>query len=71
MDEWQHMKLQSKDGQLSFYLNDELALQTPFQGAEGKIMGLIFTFSGRGSVDYIRLKSANDSILYGEEFDSP
>ena len=70
MDEWQQLKLESKDGQLSFYLNEELAVQTPFQGAEGKIMGLIFTFTGQGSVDFVRLKNTEGQLIYSEDFDA-
>ena len=71
MDEWQHLKLESKDGQLSFFLNDELALQVPYQGTLGKIMGLTFTFTGKGSVDYVRLKNIEGDMVYSEEFESP
>ena len=71
MDEWQQLKLVSKGGQLSFFLNDELALQTDFQGTLGKIMGLVFTFTGQGSLDYVRLKNIEGKVVYSEEFDTP
>ena len=69
MGQWQQLKIVSNEGQLSFYLNEELALQTSYQGAEGKIMGLIFTFSGKGSVDYVRLKNGQGKLYYSEYFD--
>ncbi|TAI47758.1 hypothetical protein [Flagellimonas allohymeniacidonis] len=71
MDEWQILKVISKDGFLQVYLNGEFAYEMPFPDATGKIMGLIFTFTGKGVIDYVSLKDLNGKILYSDEFDNP
>lgn len=68
MAEWQTIKLVSADGQLKCYLNDQLALERPFVGATGRIMGLVFTFTGRGLVDYVRLENLEGQVMYEDDF---
>ncbi|NAY91862.1 hypothetical protein GTQ34_08030 [Muricauda sp. JGD-17] len=69
MKEWQTLKIIGKNQFLEIHLNDVLVLQTPLKGTSGKIMGLIFTFTGKGVVDYVYLKDLNGKILYSDEFD--
>lgn len=68
MSEWQNIKLVSSNKQLKYYLDGILALDQPFEGERGKIMGLIFTFTGKGAVDYINLKNLEGVEIYSEDF---
>ncbi|WP_222982185.1 hypothetical protein [Flagellimonas meishanensis] len=69
MNEWQTLKIISRNQSLEIFLNGVLAIKTPFTGTSGKIMGLIFTFTGKGAVDYVSLKDLNGKIVYSDEFD--
>lgn len=68
MSEWQTIRLVSSNQRLKYYLNDELALDTDFKGERGKIMGLIFTFTGKGAVDFVRLNNLEGEKVYSEDF---
>lgn len=68
LDEWQTIKIICHEGTFKLYLNDILATETEFAGATGKIMGLVFTFTGKGAIDYVSLKDINGKVLYSDEF---
>ncbi len=70
LTEWQTIRLVSSGQRLKFYRNGQLILDTPFEGTEGRIMGIVLTFSGRGVVDYFRLKDLKGDLIYTEEFQS-
>ncbi|MEM9868806.1 MAG: hypothetical protein AAF765_14020 [Bacteroidota bacterium] len=68
MDEWQHLKIISNNNIVQFYINDTLCLENQFTGAQGDIMGLIFTFTGSGSLDYVYLKDLEGNTRYADDF---
>lgn len=70
MDEWQILKIVSKNQTLEVHLNDVLAFQAPTERTFTNIMGMIFTFTGKGIIDYVSLKDLNGEILYSDEFEN-
>ncbi|UII81807.1 hypothetical protein [Flagellimonas sp. CMM7] len=69
LSEWQTIRLVSSNKRLKYYLNNTLALDQPFEGDRGQIMGLILTFTGKGAVDYVYLKNLDGAKVYSEDFD--
>ncbi len=70
MEEWQILKIISKNQSLEVYLNDALAFRAPMERTATKVMGMIFTFTGKGIIDYVSLKDLNGEILYSDAFDN-
>lgn len=66
--EWQDLKVQVVNKQVGIFLNGQLVFRTSFKKDFGKIMGLIFTFTGPGSVDYVRVKDIHGKLKYSDEF---
>lgn len=68
LSEWQHIRLQVEQQQLSVYRNDSLVFQTSFQQDAGKVAGLRYRFRGAGSVDYVRLLDENQKVVFQDDF---
>ncbi len=68
VSQWQHIRLQVEQQQLSVYRNDSLVFQTNFQQDAGKVAGLRYQFRGTGSVDYIRLRDENQAVIFQDDF---
>jgi len=68
LSEWQHIRLQVEQQQLSVYRNDSLIFQTSFQQDAGKVAGLRYRFRGTGSVDYVRLLDENQAVIFQDDF---
>ncbi|UII77891.1 hypothetical protein LV716_09000 [Flagellimonas sp. HMM57] len=70
LSEWQDIRLESSNGRFKYFLNDALAIDEPFEDDRGKVMGLILTFTGKGAVDFVRLKNGEGEVVYTEGFDN-
>ena len=68
LSQWQHIRLQVEQQQLSVYLNDSLIFQTSFQQDAGKVAGLRYRFRGTGSVDYVRLLDERQEVVFQDDF---
>lgn len=68
LSQWQHIRLQVEQQQLSVYRNDSLVFQTSFQQDAGKVAGLRYQFRGTGSVDYVRLLNENQEVVFQDDF---
>ena len=66
--QWQDFEWITKDKKVQLRLNGQEVLSTHFVEDYGDIVGLIYTFSGSGSVDYIRMSDHNGEKVYQEEF---
>jgi hypothetical protein len=65
---WQDLKITNTKKNATIFLNDQNIHNLQYKKDFGKIVGLIFTFNGPGSVDYIRLKTVTGETVYNEEF---
>ena len=68
LSEWQHIRLQVVQQQLSVYRNDSLVFQTILQQDAGKVAGLRYRFRGTGAVDYVRLLDENQNVVFQDDF---
>lgn len=66
--QWQTLRIKNENKEATIYLNGEAAMQLKYSKEFGEIKGIIFTFSGPGSVDYVRMKSPKGATSYQEEF---
>jgi len=65
---WQRFRLIINNGRAKIYLNDKLVRDMSVDTGRGGIMGLIFTFTGNGVIDYVRLQDLESNQSYTEEF---
>jgi len=65
---WQRFRLIINNGRAKIYLNDKLVRDMSVDTGRGGIMGLIFTFTGNGVIDYVRLQDLESNQSYMEEF---
>ena len=60
--EWQNLEIKTINKSVEVILNDSLIFETKFKEDFGKIVGIIYTFSGPGSVDYLNLRPTLDAF---------
>jgi hypothetical protein len=68
--QWQHLQIQVVNKQAVIYLDEQLVYRISFKKDFGKIVGLVYNFTGTGAIDYVRLKNKENKVVYGDEFDS-
>jgi len=68
MDEWQKIKITSKENKTIISLNDEKVKTVVFTKESGKLKYIHYIFKGYGKVDYVRLSDTNGKIIYSENF---
>jgi len=60
------VRVESKNGKGTVYLNDKLAYTVSHDVVEAKIIGFDFSFQGTGSIAYVKL--SNGTIKYEDDF---
>ena len=68
--QWQKLRIENNNKNASVFLNDTEAIRLHYNRDFGKIVGLIFSFNGLGSVDYINVKDVNGHVVYNDDFQS-
>ena len=66
--QWQDIELHIRDKRAQIKINQELAFQEHFQIDFGNIMGLIFLFDGKGSIDYVHLSDSDGITKFEDDF---
>lgn len=66
--QWQKLRIENKNKTATVFLNDVQVVQLPYNKDFGKIVGLVYTFNGIGSVDYIDVKDVNGKSIYHDDF---
>ena len=66
--QWQSIAWVTDNGQVTVRLNDNIVFEDVFEGDFGKIVGVICSFTGPGSIDYFRLKNLAGESVYTDEF---
>lgn len=69
LNNWQHLQIKVEHKQATVYLDEQPVHSISFKNDFGKIMGLTYSFSGTGAIDYVRLKNEAGKIVYDDEFD--
>ena len=67
--QWQRLQVKVSDKTATIYLAEEPVYTVTFKEDFGKVVGLVYNFSGNGAVDFVRLKNGAGKEVYGEEFD--
>ncbi len=67
--DWQNLRIRSENKKVTIFLNGNSIYELQYQKDFGKIKGLIYTFTGAGSVDFLRVKNLNDDIVYADDFE--
>ena len=65
---WQTLRIRNNNRSATIYLNEQKIFELRYQKDFGAIKGLIFTFTGGGSVDFVRLQNCSGTKSYYEEF---
>jgi hypothetical protein len=66
---WQQLRIKNKNKNVSIILNDLAIHALQYQNDFGKVKGIILTFTGPGSVDFLRFKNVKGEVVYADEFE--
>jgi hypothetical protein len=66
--EWQVFQIKNQNKKTTLLLNGVPVHELAYKKDFGKIKGIIYTFTGRGSVDFIRLKNLQGAPVYEDDF---
>jgi hypothetical protein len=55
--------------QATIYLDEKPVYTITFKDDFGKIMGLNYSFTGTGAIDYVQLKNGDGNLVYENGFD--
>ncbi len=67
LSQWVTVKTEVKNQKGQIYINGNLAYESPWNSSE-KIVGMIFRFQGAGSIDHVRLATADDEHVFEDSF---
>jgi hypothetical protein len=68
LHEWQHLQIQIVNKQARIYLDEQPVYTINFKNDFGKVVGLVYNFTGMGAVDYVKLKNGENKLVYEDEF---
>jgi hypothetical protein len=66
---WQHLQIQVANKQATIYLDEQPVYTNAFKNDFGKVVGLVYNFTGTGAIDYVKLKNGENKLVYEDEFD--
>ena len=66
---WQHLQIRVIHKQATIYLDEKPVYSITFKNDFGKLMGLNYTFTGTGAVDYVKLSNGDGKLVYVDDFD--
>jgi len=67
--DWQVLRIENRKKNATIFLNDKQATEIRYNRDFGRVVGIIYTFNGPGSVDYLRIKNLDGEMIYKNEFD--
>lgn len=66
--EWQTLRIKSENKKATIFLNNSVVHELQYKNDFGDIKGIIYTFTGPGSVDFLRFKDLEGKVVYEDEF---
>lgn len=66
---WQRLQIQVAGKRATIYLDERPVYTTTFKNDFGKVVGLVYNFTGTGAVDYVKLKNGENKMVYEDNFD--
>jgi len=67
--EWQNLEFSAHQKQAEVKLNGKPIIHQKYVQDFGKMVGIIYTFDGLGSVDFISVSGADGKIVYRDDFE--
>ncbi len=71
LSDWVTVKAMTNNHILTIFVNGEKRHTVPYRGQIGTLKFMRIGFKGTGSVDWIRVRSLDNELLYQEDFNSP
>lgn len=68
MSEWNNLKCINNNKNVRIELNGEKIYEVSYQNSAGKVLGVVYTFFGCGSIDYIKLSDIEGILAYKDDF---
>jgi hypothetical protein len=65
---WQQLGIQVAGKKATIYLDEQLVYSLTYKNDFGKVVGLVYNFTGPGAIDYVRLRNSAHKLVYEEEF---
>jgi len=65
---WQHLYIQVAGKKATIYLDDQPVYSLRYKNDFGKVVGLVYNFTGTGAIDYVRLRNGAGKLVYEDEF---
>ncbi len=69
LHKWQHLQIQVVNKQAIIFLDEHPVYRIKFKNDFGKVVGLVYHFTGTGAIDYVKLKNGENKLIYEDEFD--
>jgi hypothetical protein len=69
MHQWQRLQVQVVDKRAKIILDEQTVYTIDFKKDFGKVVGLVYNFTGTGAIDYVKLKNGNNEIVYESDFE--
>lgn len=66
---WQTLRVKNENKRATIFLNGAAVHTVEYTKDFGEIKGMIFTFTGPGAMDYVRLRDGQGKMVYGDEFE--
>jgi hypothetical protein len=66
---WQSLQVKNENKNVTIFLNGSPVHELQYKKDFGKIKGIIYTFTGSGSVDFLRFKNMDGTVVYEDEFE--
>ena len=67
--EWQTLRIKNEDRYTTIFLNGKPVHELTYKKDFGAIKGVIYTFTGPGSVDFLTMKDPKGKIVYSDDFE--
>jgi hypothetical protein len=67
--QWQRLQIKVADKKATIYLDEQPVYSITYKNDFGKVVGLVYNFSGTGAVDYVRLQNGENKVVYADEFE--
>jgi len=66
---WQRLQVRVVHKQATIFLDDQPVYTINFKDDFGKVVGLVYNFTGTGAVDYVKLKNGENKVVYEDDFE--
>ena len=66
---WQNLQIRVVNKQATIILDEQPVYTINFKDDFGKVVGLVYNFTGTGAVDYVKLKNGEDKLVYEDDFE--